>query len=162
MRRRLGLTVPVLLLGVCVALGYVVVDELGRHADTPPAPNGAAAPEKIAPLPKRTAPRAQPIKAYSETLRRPLFDASRKPPPPAPSGTTEAPSAESPTVKLVGVVILPEGRSALIRVPSSVDLVEVSVGERIDGWRLEAIETDRIVLKSGKASAVYRIDAELR
>ena len=28
------------------------------------------------------------------------------------------------------------------------------------GWRLETIDTDRIILKSGKASATYRIDAK--
>ena len=67
---------------------------------------------------------------------------------------------DSSTLKLVGVVIVPEGRSALVRIPGSAELVDVSVGERIKGWRLETIDTDRIILKSGKASATYRIDAE--
>ena len=162
MKRRFRLTGPAIMLGVCLALGYVVQDELARGPVLAPVPLNAAPAEKIAPAPKRAVPPTTPIKAYSETLARPMFHASRKPAPKLATATPEAPAAESPTLKLVGVVIGPEGRSALIRLPSSAELVEVSVGERIEGWRLETIETDRIMLKSGKASAVYRIDAELR
>ncbi len=162
MKRRFGTTGPAVLLGVCLALGYVVQDELGRGPELAPVSLDAAPPETVAPPPQPAAPRAKPIEAYSETLERPLFHASRKPAPKLATASPEAPATASPVLKLVGVMIGPEGRSALIRMPSSADLVEVSVGERIDGWRLETIETDRIVLGSGKASAVYRIDAELR
>ncbi len=162
MKRRFGLTGPAVMLGVCLSLGYVVHDELGRGPGLAPAPLDAALPEKIAPAPERAVPPTTPIEAFSETLARPLFHASRKPAPKLATATPEAPAADSPVLMLVGVVIVPEGRSALIRMPNSAELVEVSVGERIEGWRLESIETDRIVLKSGKASAVYRIDAELR
>ena len=161
MKRRFRLTGPAIMLGVCLALGYVVQDELARGPVLAPALRAAAAPENIAPTPERAVPRTTPIEAFAETLARPLFHASRKPAPKLATVSPEA-AADSPTLKLVGVVIGPEGRSALIRMPSSAELVEVSVGERIDGWRLETIETDRIMLKSGKASAVYRIDAELR
>ncbi len=162
MKRRFRLTGPAIMLGVCLALGYVVQDELARGPVLAPALRGAAPPEKIAPTPERAVPRTTPIKAFAETLARPLFHASRKPAPKLATVSPEAAAADSPTLKLVGVVIGPEGRSALIRISTSAELVEVSVGERIDGWRLETIESDRIMLKSGKASAVYRIDAELR
>jgi len=89
-----------------------------------------------------------------------LFHASRKPAPKLATAMPDAPAVDSPTLKLVGVVIVPEGRSALVRIPNTTGLVEVSIGERIEGWRLETIDTDRIVLKSGKASATYRIDAD--
>jgi general secretion pathway protein N len=144
------------MLGACLGLGYVVQDQLGRGPGLAP-PSSAAAPP-----PRRAAPRATPIKAFSETLERPLFHASRKPAPKIASAAPEAAAVEPPVLDLVGVVIVPEGRSALIRMPRASELIEVSVGERIEGWRLESIETDRIVLKSGTASAVYRIDAELR
>lgn len=160
MKRRLGLAGPALMLGVCLVLGWIVLDELGRGPDPVPG-SVAATPETVAPT-ERAAPRAKPLGSFSETLARPLFDASRRPRPKLPTSAPEIAAAEIPVVKLVGVVIGPDGRSALIRIPSSAGLVEVSVGERIEGWRLEAIETDRIVLTSGKASAVYRIDAELR
>ena len=149
------------MLAVCLALGYVVYDAIGRGPEQAKVSVGAV-PEKIAPLARRIAPRAKPIKSYSETLRRPLFHASRKPAPKLQAASPEAPAVKAPVVKLLGVVIGPEGRSALIRTPKVADLVEVFVGERIEGWRLESIETDRIVLKSGKESAVYRIDAQLR
>ncbi len=160
MKRRFRLTGPAVMMGVCVALGYVVQDELGRGIELAPVTFDAAPPQKVTPADKRVASPATPIKMYSETLARPLFHASRKPAPELVTATPEAAAAESPTLKLVGVVIGPEGRNALIKLPSAAELVEVSVGERIDGWRLEAIETDRIVLKSGKANAIYRIDAE--
>ncbi len=162
MKRRFRLTGPAIMLGVCLALGYVVQDELARGPVLAPAPLGAAAPENIASAPERAGPPTTPIEAFAETLARPLFHASRKPAPKIVAAAPEAPAAQSPVLELVGVVIGPEGRSALIRISTSAELVEVSVGERIDGWRLETIETDRIMLKSGKASAVYRIDAELR
>ncbi len=161
MKRRFGRTGPAAMLAVCLALGTVVYDAIERGPESAQV-SVDAVPEKIAPLAQRTAPRAKPIKAYSETLRRPLFHPSRKPAPKLAAASPEAPAAESPVLRLIGVVIAPEGRSALIRMPNLADLVEVSVGERINGWRLERIETDRIVLKSGKESAVYRIDAELR
>ena len=160
MKRRLTLTGPAVMLGVCLALGYVVQDELGRGIELAPVALDAAPPANVVPAAKRAVPRTTPIKAFSETLARPLFHASRKPAPKLATATPEDASVDSPALKLVGVVIGPEGRSALVRMPSASELVEMSVGERIDGWRLEAIKTDRIVLKSGKASAVYRIDAE--
>ena len=162
MKRRFRWTGPTVMLAVCLALGYVVYDAIERGPESTVMSVGAAPPEKIAPLADRATPRTKPIEAYSETLRRPLFHASRKPAPKLATATPDAVAAESPVLELIGIVIAPEGRSALIRLPSLADLVEVSVGERIDGWRLERIEADRIVLKSGKASAVYRIDAELR
>jgi len=42
------------------------------------------------------------------------------------------------------------------------DQFDSLIGERIEGWRLETIEIDRIILKSGTASATYRIDADPR
>ncbi len=162
MKRRLTLTGPAVMLGVCLALGYVVQDELGRGIELAPVALNAAPPANVVPASERVVSPAKPIKAFSETLARPVFHASRKPAPKLVTATPEAAAAESPALKLVGVVIGPEGRSALVRMPSAAELVEVSVGERIDGWRLETIESDRIMLKSGKASAVYRIDAELR
>ena len=162
MTRLLRLTGPIVMFTVCLALGYLVQAELSRESGLPPLSPGAATPGKAAPAPKLAVPAVTPVSAFSETLARPLFHASRKPAPRIDTPAPEAPSVESPNLKLVGVVIVPEGRSALVRLPKSKELVEVLVGERIEGWRLDSIETDRIVLKSGKASATYRIDANLR
>ena len=162
MTRLLRLTGPVVMFAVCVALGYVVQAELGRDSGTTPVLSGTVSPGKAAPALKLAVPSAMPISAYSETLTRPLFHTSRKPAPNVPEATPEAPAVDQPALKLVGVIIVPEARSALIRLPRTKELVEVLIGERIEGWRLETIESDRIVLKSGKASAVYQIDAELR
>jgi hypothetical protein len=160
MKQLFRLTGPVVMLGVCLALGYVVQDELGRDSGLASVAFGTLPTEKTAPAPKLAVPTATPITAFSETLARPLFHASRKPAPKLATAMPDAPAVDSPTLKLVGVVIVPEGRSALVRIPNTTGLVEVSIGERIEGWRLETIDTDRIVLKSGKASATYRIDAD--
>jgi hypothetical protein len=153
---------PAIMLAVCLALGYVVQDEIAREAGLPPIPSAKETQGRAAPPPRLAVPAAAPISDFSETLTRPLFHESRKPAPEVAAPTPETPSVEQPPLQLVGVVIVPEGRSALIRMPRSKELVEVLVGERIEGWRLESIETDRIVLKSGEASATYRIDADPR
>ena len=127
---------------------------------TTPVPVGAAPAEEIAPRSGRGAPRVKPIRSFKETLDRPLFHASRRPAPKQAVAAAAAPAPDAPKLKLVGVVIEPEGRSALIRVAGAAGPIEVYVGERIDGWRLEAIQTDRIILKSGKSTETYRIDAE--
>jgi len=99
------------MLGVCLALGYVVQDELGRGIELAPVALDAAPPEKIAQAPKPAAPRATPIKAFSETLARPLFHASRKPAPKLATATPEAAAVGSPVLKLVGVVIGPRSEA---------------------------------------------------
>ncbi len=160
MKRRGTLAGPLVMLGVCLALGYFVQTELSRDRALPPVPVGAAPAEEIAPRSGRGAPRVKPIRSFKETLDRPLFHASRRPAPKQAVATAAAPAPDAPKLKLVGVVIEPEGRSALIRVAGAAGPIEVYVGERIDGWRLEAIQTDRIILKSGKSTETYRIDAE--
>jgi general secretion pathway protein N len=147
---------------VCVALGNAVQDEIRREATMIPVSSKASTPGQAVTVPKSPTPDSSPISAFSETLARPLFHASRRPPPPVVAATPKAPAAEQPDLTLVGVVIGPEVRSALIRLPSAPELAEVLVGEGIDGWRLDSIETDRIVLKSGDASATYRIDGDNR
>jgi hypothetical protein len=75
MKQLSRLTGPAVMLGVCLALGYVVQDELGRDSGLAPVSLGAAPPPKLA------VPNATPITAFSETLALPLFHASRKPAP---------------------------------------------------------------------------------
>jgi hypothetical protein len=160
MKRRGGLTAPLVMLGVCLALGYFVQAEMNRDRVLAPVSVGAApAAETVSPS-GRAAPRATPIRSFKETLDRPLFHASRRPAPKQVAATVDAPAPNAPKLKLVGVIIEPEGRSALVRVAGAAGPIEIYVGERIEGWRLEAIQTDRIVLKSGKLTETYRIDAE--
>ena len=81
MKQLSRLTGQAVMLGVCLALGYVVQDELGRDSGLAPVSLGAAPPKKAAPAPKLAVPNATPITAFSQTLARPLFHASRKPAP---------------------------------------------------------------------------------
>jgi len=50
---------------------------------------------------------------------------------------------------LMGTVIGPSRRSALLRVPESPTLQTVLEGQEVAGWTLEKVLPDRVVLRSG-------------
>ena len=51
----------------------------------------------------------------------------------------------------MGVVISTDRRLALLRRASGPEVLRVSEGQEIDGWRVATIEPDRVVLRQGDA-----------
>lgn len=109
----------------------------------------AAAPATVT-VPLRESFRPPAAARYAEINARPLFVEARRPeqdvpllPPPAPE------SVERP-LDLIGVVLLPGRAAALLRPQDPKEkVVRIRQGEQIDGWRLDAVRADRVVLRKG-------------
>ena len=131
-------------------------------ASTPHTPNTVAGPRALAEL--------------TETLARPLFNATRRPKPPAekpaatpPSqpeaaaGVTEAPATavEKPAgLRLVGMMrTVGQARRALIRSGENARAVWVELGDEVGGWRVDRIESDKVVVEKGTSRAELQLYA---
>lgn len=106
----------------------------------------AATPAIARPLPTRA-----PLEQSSETLTRPLFVPGRRPPlenrastPPVPPQVPTAPPPRLERARLLGIRIDGSDRSAFIDHPLGSRWVVV--GDLLDRWRVEAIESDRAEL----------------
>ena len=152
----------VLLLTVCVALGVTVAyqmrEDAGKAASGPKAANGAAA-VKV-PLLPRIAYRG--MDDYRGVVEDNLFSPDRRPPEKTDGAT--APSGPqlpigAPRFELKGVLITPQGRSALVQLPRETDYRRVIPGGVIEGWTVEAIAADGITVKKGGETAVVRLKA---
>ena len=164
---RSRLSWPLIIL--CGVLGFVFY--LSSNSDPPipamPALSASASPDPgmadPAPVPDFA---LKPIGDYAETLARPIFAETRRPPAPepepeAPPAPTEAPPpAEAPPkpgLTISGIVISSSGRFALIRDAGSRNLKRISIGDDVGGWRVARIEVNRIELSYGDAREVYEL-----
>jgi type II secretory pathway component PulC len=136
--------VPLLLLALCLGLAGVIYVEL----DQPPIDAIA----KAAPGPSRETMGTSrdspgfsmpPLRGYAEVLERPLFSETRRPSVAAAVAPADPRSAD---FNLVGIVISAHERHALIEHGQPPRLERVSEGQDIDGWSVESIKSDRVVL----------------
>lgn len=158
-RRVRRLSLPLLLL--CVLLGYVVYIQAQATLPLPPEPRVTAAPVgDAAEPPVEPEFSMPPLENFAETLARPLFMNTRRPPEPGAEPVAlepvSKPEPPKPTPKLVGVelsgiVITSASRVALIRSGRGREVVRVTEGEEIDGWTVETIDPDRVVLRQDDA-----------
>jgi hypothetical protein len=162
--------IPTLLLTIfCIMLIAVIWFELQHppepeiesHEASPPSIDGAGSsnPENTIFFP--------PLSQYGEIVERPLFLAERRPP------EEEEPEIEEEEPEneyiLLGVILLSERKAALIRVqePAPVGnqnrsrgrgvarsgeskVVRLQIGEDINGWRLETVADDKVILRKGE------------
>ena len=111
------------------------------------------------------APRGNPlsrisIDSLSVTRERPLFSASRRPPPPKPAPTTPpAPNVEAarpaeperPPLILEGTAIGKPRAIALVLDETTKGSVRLHVGEAAEGWQLRSIDARRVTVeKTGR------------
>lgn len=85
-----------------------------------------------------------PLDGLADVLRRPLFSASRRP---AAASVAAAADAVATGFALVGVVISPRGSRALIEHGQPPHLDHAREQQEIDGWTVEKILSDRVVLR---------------
>ena len=145
------------LIGVCAGLSLIIAAELFPLTEQ----NSSLAAETVA----RTPPliEAAGLALDKETivaviLERPLFTPGRHPPP----TVSFAPIAETPEEaprqlrgRLAGVTIRPGVREALFMREGQKPLA-LNVGGEIDGWRISAIEPDRVTLSSPSGSQTIK------
>ena len=146
-RRRHRNGAPLLLGALCCALGGLIFLEAEEPVLEPTA-NAAVQPDH-APLPppaEEPSFAMPPLSSYAEVLARPVFSEGRRPPS-TPTVAAEEPQLSS--VRLVGVVVSASARHALIEHGQPPRLERIIQGQEIDGWAVEAIKTDRVVLRRG-------------
>jgi len=140
--------VQFVLAGLCVGLSLIVMAEnvrLTRQINF----SSAAVPTRTPTLIEREGPAPDTEANVSAILERPLFTPGRHPP----RIVFFAPSVETPEdapgqlPRLAGMTIRPGVREALFMREGQKPMA-VNVGGEIDGWRISAIELDRVILLS--------------
>ena len=85
--------------------------------------------------------------------RRPTLDEDR----PGPTPGTR-PATGLPAFELKGIVITPKGRYALLKLRGESDYRKVVKGETVEGWVLESIESDNILVKKQGTATVVKLE----
>ncbi|MGF6227677.1 hypothetical protein QFZ27_001632 [Inquilinus ginsengisoli] len=138
------------------------VAAVGR-ADAPAVPDLAEPPPASPGEPARLVP----LETLTETTARPLFAATRRPPPPepvaepAPAPVVEAvPEPVAPPVErtefvLVGIVQQPDGPFVLLKPRAGGPVVTARQGDDAGGWHVETISPTAVRLTSPAGDAKH-------
>ncbi|MBV8978730.1 MAG: hypothetical protein JO261_07600 [Alphaproteobacteria bacterium] len=94
-----------------------------------------------------------PPEAFAEIAQRPLFSPSR-----IGAAAGPAASAAPPDIHLVGIIADKQQKLALVKASGESLAVALRVGASIAGWRVTAIESDRMVLEAGGNRSEIRFD----
>ncbi|HEX7968617.1 MAG TPA: hypothetical protein VF502_10375 [Stellaceae bacterium] len=145
---------PLLLSALCAVLLGIVYVELDQPA--------IEAPAKAAVPPTRGTDKGQaqkpgfampPLRSFGDVLARPLFAETRRPP------ILSVPAdARSSAFTLVGIVISARERHALVEHGQPPRVERIAEGQDIDGWTVEKILPDRVML--GRADARIEVKAK--
>jgi hypothetical protein len=146
---------PALLLSLCLGLAGVIyieldqpsIDSIAKAAPAPPRETMGAASD----APGFTMP---PVRAYTEVLERPLFSETRRPSVDSPTAPVDP---RSSAFNLVGTIISAHERRALIEHGQPPHLERLSEGQDIDGWSVESIRTDRVILTRADARLEVKV-----
>ncbi len=140
------------LAALCGGLGWLTYAayqappaELPAQAVSGAEPTDAAAAPSFRPF------RMPPQQRFSELVERPPFTQSRRPPEVSAEPVTrrEAPRQDL-KLTLIGVILQPDRQYALVQRPGRKEAQRVAKGEKIDGWQVEGILPDRVVLSQAK------------
>ena len=149
---------PAFLAFLCAVLAGVLVVQLtkeeegGTLADGPAAAPQAEESEQEAERQSRFV--LPPPETYSEVSERPLFLRSRRPVPPEEEIVEETPVETSrATFVLSGVVVSDTQRLALLQEQKSPKIVRIEEGQEYQGWTVEAIHPNRVVMRRGQEVA---------
>ncbi len=133
-----------------------LVDPLD-HIGGPDAAGAVGAPPAAAPLRLDT----PPAESLALLVERPLFTATRRPPPPA-EMTAPAAAAPAPDTSLIlgryrlsGVVVTPDRRLVLLTRKGGSATIGVAKGEMLDDWALTEVEREFIVFERGARKKTY-------
>ncbi len=147
----------ILLLAVCLIAGGLIAFEL-RQPDL--FVRSLALP--LAVVPGQETPAASPSNPTATgpgeadlaiVAARPLFSATRRPPPPDETASVANTPADLSKLQLVGIVGPENAYVAIIEYSQPRGKsVHVRAGDRVEGWLVEAIETRQVIFQQGDAS----------
>jgi len=152
-----GVMTLIVLGGTAVALGTWIRDEGRRPLESPDDLLLAQA-EEPADLPQLREFRPDPFEVYAESLERPLFEQSRRPPAVA-SPEQPAPDAAAPVLSatLTGVMFSGTGSVALVTEVGASSPVRISEGEQLNGWTLVEIRPDNVTFQQAGDSVTLEL-----
>jgi hypothetical protein len=140
---------------LCALLAVVLVVELttevgvGDVAEIPPAkPRPREPGQEVETQPGFVMP---PQDTYAEVSERPLFFRSRRPLPPELESKEETLAETSRAAFILsGVILTGTQRLALLQTQSSPKIARVEEGQEYEGWTVEAIHPNRVVMRRGQ------------
>jgi general secretion pathway protein N len=104
------------------------------------------------------------IESLHATRERPIFSPSRRPPPPAviaapaePAKVVAPPTADEPTLNLLGIVAGTREGYAIFLNNTTHDIVRLKTGEGEDGWILRSVSGREAVLEKNHRTKVVRL-----
>jgi len=90
----------------------------------------------------------QPLIRYAEIVERPVFIDARRPEEDEPTAPPAPPPEPDQPLDLIGVLRIPGAAVALLRpTEPNAKVLRVAQGEMVEGWRLQSVGTDRVVLR---------------
>lgn len=119
---------------------------LARSADTPGAPAFGQRPTD--PL---------PLSDFEEIVRRPVFTASRRPVAVPEERAQTVAGLGSPDIRLAGIAIDTNAKRALLRTAQQPQARWVEQGESIEGWLLQVVREDAVIIASGQQAHELRL-----
>jgi general secretion pathway protein N len=145
------------LLGLSALLTGILAWEMlaGLPFLTPEAPAPSTDVKKPAVIASEAPPEKPAISTFAEVVNRPLFTPSRRPTPPKADTNVAAPKAE--TFDLIGVIISPGSRMALLRTLATSEVMRAVEGQNVGGWEVRSIKPTQVVLQRGGDSEVLKI-----
>ena len=156
---------PVFLGLLCAILAVVLVVQLTSgdedFAEAPPAKPQPRKPGQEAETQSGFA--MPPEGTYTEVSERPLFFRSRRPLPPEVVTHEETPADTSRVAFILSGVILTETqRMALLKSQSSPKIARVEEGQEFEGWIVEAIHANKVVMRRGQEVSEVALEDNVR
>ena len=140
------------LAALCGGLGWLTYTVYqAPPAELPAQTLAGVGPTDAAAAPSFRPFRMPPQQRFSELVERPPFTQSRRPPEVSaePVARREAPRIDL-KLTLIGVILQPDRQYALVQRPGSKGAQRLARGEKIDGWQVEGILPDRVILSQAK------------
>lgn len=155
---------PALLAGLCIALAALVAWQVQRPMPGPAAVaaagGGAEGAAEPAAMPESEGAdesavagdvfNLADVETFAALVERPLFHRTRRPVPVAEAAESAAGAGSTVPFQLSGVLVAGRTRVALLRNPASARVIRAEEGETIEGWRIEAVRPQSVVVRSGQ------------
>jgi hypothetical protein len=101
-----------------------------------------------------------PIRSFTEITERPLFTEGRLPPEPPAEETAQAAPVPPPDLKLEGVAITSNSRTAVITDLRTNETLRLNEGMSHADWKVETVNKDSVTIKRGEQEIVLKLEID--